>query len=337
MAKILLLGGTFDPIHYGHLHVLKNAIEKLHFDLGWFIVAHQAPLKDTQQLSFEKRCEYVNWMIQDETNLECCEIERTLPTPNYTINTILKLQQLYPQHEFSLLIGSDQAANFEKWKDYEKLLELITIYVYPRNNQTFNNHQLVLLPLTPLEVSSTLIRKGVNFSTHSKILEDIILNGYYAQERLFSYLKPKRAAHCLRVATLCAQLAKHYGFDVQLAYGAGIAHDLVKQESEVTLRRYLDEQELQFDVKVWHGFAAKRFYQQHFHVKNKDFLRAIYNHVLGQDGCWLSQILYIADKCEPNRKYPTQHILDLAYTDLNEGFELCKKEAYEYQLKKENR
>ena len=90
-----------------------------------------------------------------------------MPQPNYTINTLAHLQDKYPQHEFSLIMGEDNLKNLHKWKNYETILANHEIYVYPRvssdlENLEFKNHPKIHIINAPIvEISSTFIRENI--------------------------------------------------------------------------------------------------------------------------------------------------------------------------------
>lgn len=330
MSKILLFGGSFDPIHQGHVQVLSQVVALYQFDEGWFVLANQAPLKNRQLLPFEIRKQYIEWMIEDESQLWFCDIEKNLPTPNYTIKTIEKLLELYPQHDFSLLIGSDQAAGFHLWKEADRLESLVPIYVYQRRNYNYEVNYFIPVTLDYLDVSSTLIRKGLSFKTHPKILRHMMQYGHYADQRLTTYLDKKRCEHSTRVAQLATEIATWHNLDAQLAYSLGMAHDLLKQESPVTLKRFVTEQMQSQPLWLWHGEAMANFCKQKFYVTDDNFTDAILHHVMGEDDKPYSMVLFIADKCEPGRKYDASDLLLKTRHDLKTGFTACKQEADEY-------
>lgn len=338
MKKVVLLGGTFDPIHDGHVHILKEAMNDIDAEEGWFILAGQSPLKDSEQLSFEIRSQFVQWMIEDEPQLKLCTIENDLPKPNYTINTLKELKALYSEVQFSYLIGSDQAQQFNKWFNYQEILNIVDVLVYPREGYEYQKLDgMIEVAATEYPVSSTEIRQMVSFKTHPKILNEIALKGYYALDKLKYHQNDKLMNHSLRVAQLSKTLAKHHGLDQELAYAIGIAHDLCKQWDDQEMLKYLNESEREFPQPVWHGFVSAKWFAKKMKVKDNRFYNAIYSHTLGDNVQPYSQIIYIADKCEPARKGKrNQEILDLSILDLNAGFKLCKEESDKYRERKTN-
>ncbi len=336
--KIVLLGGSFNPIHAGHKYILKQAIQQVGADEGWFILANQAPLKNDESLDFDVRAQFIEWMIEKEDSLKSCLIEKDLPVPNYTITTIKALKNRYPNYQFYYLIGTDQGQQFTKWFEYQQILSEVTLLIYPRGGyDQVIDLEHIKIDAKEIDVSSTLIRQNKSFKTCPKILEQIALNGYYAYDRLMTHLKDSLVQHCQRVATLSRELAETHNLDGKMAYGLGIAHDLYKQMDYEEMGQVLNEEELKIAQPVWHGFVSAKLHQQLMHVQSQEFFDALYHHTLGDDEKVYSQILYIADKCEPHRKGEhNQQIIELAKQDLDKGFELCRKIAREYFERKQN-
>jgi nicotinate-nucleotide adenylyltransferase len=131
----------------------------------------------------------VNLAIDDHPDIRSSNIEFNLSQPSYTINTLVHLQEKYPEHRFSLIMGQDNLQNFEKWKNYDQILKNHHIYVYPRPGCTaspFDNHPNVHLTQAPvMDISSTFIRnaikekKDVRFFLPSKVWDEIDVMNYY--------------------------------------------------------------------------------------------------------------------------------------------------------------
>ncbi|MCH4552324.1 nicotinate (nicotinamide) nucleotide adenylyltransferase [Aestuariibaculum lutulentum] len=166
--KIGLYFGSFNPIHVGHLIIANHIAEHSDLDEVWFVVTPHNPFKNKSSLldNFD-RLELVHRATKDYDKLKPCDIEFNLPQPNYTVNTLVHLQEKYPKHEFALLMGEDNLKSFHKWKNYQVILENHHIYVYPRisgEQQTtiFDNHPKIHHIDAPvMELSSTFIRKSI--------------------------------------------------------------------------------------------------------------------------------------------------------------------------------
>ncbi len=158
--EVGLFFGSFNPIHHGHLMIANYLLNESPFDEVWFVVSPQNPHKKKDQLADEyHRLEMVNLAIDDFEKFRAIDIEFSMPKPSYTIDTLLRLSEKYPSHAFSIIMGSDNLQSFNKWKNYEKIIQHYKIVVYPRKGAkvvSYGNIKIVNAPL--IEISSTFIR-----------------------------------------------------------------------------------------------------------------------------------------------------------------------------------
>jgi nicotinate-nucleotide adenylyltransferase len=156
MRKIGIFGGSFNPIHYGHI-VLAQAVQKqCGLDEVWLVVSPQNPLKQQADLLDDRlRLELARKALEGVEGVYASDYEFRLPKPSYTWNTLQHLSADYPDDEFFLLIGGDNWAHFERWRQWKDILRNYKVIVYPRDNYPGT----IELPL--LDVSSTEIRQKV--------------------------------------------------------------------------------------------------------------------------------------------------------------------------------
>jgi len=179
--KIGLFFGSFNPIHNGHLAIAKSIYNKGYFEQIWFVVSPNNPFKDKEELMNEQdRLNMVKLAIKDFLFLRASDVEFSLPIPSYTIDTLHKLEQQYPDCEFSIILGSDNMKDFYKWKNYEKILERYAIYIYPRNekeNHKYLEHpNIVFLEMPLIPVSATEIRNLLRQKESTKdFLPELVL------------------------------------------------------------------------------------------------------------------------------------------------------------------
>ncbi|WP_276389195.1 nicotinate (nicotinamide) nucleotide adenylyltransferase [Eudoraea chungangensis] len=167
MKKIGLFFGTFNPIHLGHLVIANHMVEFSDLDETWFVITPRSPFKLKKTLlDNNHRYQMVFEAIKDYPKFKASTIEFNLPQPNYTINTLVHLQEVHGEnHEFCLIMGEDNLKSFHKWKNYETILEQYEIYVYPRISggqavKELANHPKIHKIAAPImEISSTFIRK----------------------------------------------------------------------------------------------------------------------------------------------------------------------------------
>lgn len=168
MKKIGLYFGTFNPIHIGHMVIANHMVEFSDLDEVWFVVTPQSPFKTKKTLlDNHHRYQMVFEATKDFSNLKPSKIEFDLPQPNYTINTLVHLEEAYSEDfKFCLIMGADNLKSFHKWKNYEAILENYELYVYPRISDgaiedQFKDHPKIHQVNAPImEVSSTFIRKN---------------------------------------------------------------------------------------------------------------------------------------------------------------------------------
>ena len=137
MEKIrtVIFGGSFDPIHVGHLSLASEVVASGLADEVWFLVSPQNPHKEACRLSDENvRMQMVQLAIEGNEKFKASDFEFTLPRPSYTINTLSALEKAFPDREFVLLIGADNWEKFDRWYRHEEILARYEIIVYPREN-----------------------------------------------------------------------------------------------------------------------------------------------------------------------------------------------------------
>ena len=169
--KIGLYFGTFNPIHIGHLIIANHLAEYSDLEQIWMVVTPHNPLKNKQTLLDDyQRLQLVFLATEDYPKIKPSDIEFKLSQPNFTVNTLAHLQEKFPQHTFSLIMGEDNLKSLHKWKNYEIILQNHEIYVYPRisseidatQNYTFkNNPNIHIVDAPVVEISSTFIRENI--------------------------------------------------------------------------------------------------------------------------------------------------------------------------------
>jgi len=164
MSRIGLYFGSFNPVHDGHLAIAEYMLEHVPIDDLWFVLSPQNPLKNSNELwSNEKRFELLKSAIGKRSKMSICTIEWDMPKPSYTIDTLKKLSELYPNTEFSIIMGADNLEKIEQWKSFEAILNNYKIWVYPRpnavKNQHFQHSNVTVFDAPLMDISSTKIRE----------------------------------------------------------------------------------------------------------------------------------------------------------------------------------
>ncbi len=188
--KTGLYFGSFNPIHIGHLVIANQMLANSDMDEIWFVISPHNPLKEkTSLLGDHHRLALVKIAIDDNPHFRACDIEFKLPQPSFTIHTLLNLEEAYPQRQFCLIIGSDNLSNFNKWFNYEEILNRYRLYVYPRpgfDGGEFAKHPSVKWVASPLmEISSSYIRNAIqNGKSMKYLLPDKVLT-YIAEMHFY--------------------------------------------------------------------------------------------------------------------------------------------------------
>lgn len=165
ISKVAIFGGSFDPIHNGHLALADEVLSRGLAGEVWLMVTPQNPHKQGCALSDEQlRLQMVQLAVQDKPGMKACDFEFSLPRPSYTLNTLTALVEAYPGKEFSLLIGADNWEKFDRWYKGDEILARYKVIVYPRGNgvEPWLPQSVQWLPAKLHDVSSTMVRAAVS-------------------------------------------------------------------------------------------------------------------------------------------------------------------------------
>ncbi|MGM9697544.1 MAG: nicotinate (nicotinamide) nucleotide adenylyltransferase [Prevotella sp.] len=165
--KIGILGGSFNPIHNGHIALARHLLREAELDEVWLMVSPQNPLKRQEGLLDENvRLEMTRKALEGEADIKASDFEFNMPRPSYTYDTLRKLSEEYPADTFTLLIGADNWERFGQWRNSKEIAEQYDIVVYPRRGSTVDTSSLpkrVRLVDTPLyDISSTEVRDRIS-------------------------------------------------------------------------------------------------------------------------------------------------------------------------------
>ena len=154
---IAIFGGSFNPIHCGHIALAQAVLRQCQLDEVWLMVSPQNPLKrnDSDLLDDSLRFEMAQKALEGVEGVKACDYEFHLPKPSYTWNTLQHLSADYPDREFVLIIGGDNWAHFQRWRHWKDILWHHRVIAYPRDQY------LGTIDVPLLDVSSTEIRERV--------------------------------------------------------------------------------------------------------------------------------------------------------------------------------
>lgn len=186
--KIGIFSGSFDPIHTGHAMVANYLSQFCGLDRVWLMPSPLNPLKqDRPPISDAHRLEMCRIVARRCSAVEATDFEFSMPLPSYTCRTLERLSEKYPEHEFILVIGSDNWLEFDRWRDWQKILARYPIIIYPRPGYPVAGELpsgvRLLCEAPQALISSTFIR--------SAIAEEKNVNYFLAPE-VADYIKKHR-------------------------------------------------------------------------------------------------------------------------------------------------
>lgn len=163
--RLGILGGLFDPIHTGHIGISHFAMRRLNLEKVLFIPTYEPPHKEKFS-SYDDRKNMVQLAIGDIPGFELSEVEKEIEGPSYSVNTLKKLHEIYPEYEIYFIIGSDNLGKMEEWHRPEKIFDLAHVVMAnrpgdDRPEQSRFEERMIKIKMPPMDISSTEIRNMV--------------------------------------------------------------------------------------------------------------------------------------------------------------------------------
>jgi nicotinate-nucleotide adenylyltransferase len=192
-VKIGVFGGSFDPIHVGHLVIAQEARWQCGLDRVLFVINAHPPHKQEPEASAQDRLAMVELAIDGEEGLETSRIEIERGGHSYTLETLQELHRLYPDAAFYLIIGADSLLDFSMWKNPEAVLKMTHMLVAPRPGFDLSNVESTLRDKThtfqapTIELSSTMIRERLHEGKPIRFLVPKVVERYIREQHLYSY------------------------------------------------------------------------------------------------------------------------------------------------------
>ena len=177
MKNIAIYCGSFNPLHIGHLAIIRHMLEEADFDMVYLIVSPKNPLKDSIS-SASARDRYnaavaaINRHFAPNSEVLIDDIELTMPEPHYTIRTLDALRQREPNNSFTFVMGADSLADIRRWRDYTRILKEFGVAIFPRKGYDLTTikadlltedpeYKITLLKAEMVDISSTTIREAI--------------------------------------------------------------------------------------------------------------------------------------------------------------------------------
>lgn len=355
--KIGLLGGSFNPIHDGHLAMAEAARQELDLDRLLIIPDGDPPHKSTELAGKRHRLRMVELAAKDRFEVSAMEVERAGKT--YTVDTLDVLHTLYPDAVLHMVIGADTLHELTTWRDAQRVFTLCRFAVFARDDlplidvegATVERMQTRIPDISATEIRAR-VHQGLSLEGYTpSVVEDYI--GLYRlydppvkmaekniRKRLKETLPPSRFRHSLGVEKTMQKLAKRWGYmDEKRATLTGLLHDCAKGMPLEDMIRYVHAQGIEVDcmrevsVALLHAPASMAMARATYGVTDPEILRAIRFHNTGSESMGiLDRLLYVADMIEPNRKGMEWlgKMRELAMEDLNEAVMMGMRIKLEY-------
>lgn len=308
--KIGIYGGSFNPIHKGHIAIAKIAINKLNLDKLIFVPAFKSPFKSkVEYASSEDRIKMIQLVKPEKSEISLFEIERK--GVSYTIDSIRYFKELYPNDELFFIIGSDNVQKLNMWKEIDEIVSLAKIVVFRRETNfdmtNIEKYNCLLLDNEILDYASSWFRKGYMQNLDEIVLKYISQNHLYIPEIMSNVLDVKTYKHSMSTARWAAQIAKSIGLDPKKAWVAGSLHDITKAWPKKSHRDYLDKNNIshsQIDDFNLHSHSAYYWLKNEYKLDDKEILNAVLRHLsLDDELSTLDKIIFVADKISEGRTF----------------------------------
>lgn len=352
LQKLGILGGTFNPIHYGHIQLAKTMIAAAGLDLLVLMPTGRPPHKAAPQLApARERLEMCR--IAARSIPRCCvsDMEIRRGGKSYTVDTLRALKRAAPTAELYLIMGADMFLTIGDWRQPEEILSLCIPCAAPRDQATAETlrayarqmgmKEFLIVPMPPFPVSSTAIRENLRLGLPATGMLPQEVEAYLGrqqlykegtgltQEQMLEIVKEKtsqpRYRHTLCVMRAAQALARKYGGDPEKAAAAGILHDIMKDEPAAVQLQTLEESAIilsaveRAEPKLWHAMAGSVFIRDTLKIQDTELLDAVRYHTTARANMTLlDKILYVADYISDDRTFDgVERLREIAAQDLD--------------------
>lgn len=342
--KIALFGGTFDPIHEGHLHMAREFARRLSLDRVILMPTFVPPHKLRADMApSEDRLSMCRLAAAGDPLFEVSNLEISRGGASFTADTLAELKREAPGAEWYLLTGADMFLTLGTWNRFNDIARMAVLCAAPRDGVTagqLREYAAVLSArgarcavedIPELEASSTELRRRIREGQSltglvpAAIAQYIAAHHLYAEEHkntmddldaqfikiIRGRLSPRRFRHSLAVADQAKHLAPIYGADPEKAYTAGILHDIMKDTPPSAQLQILRDFGIMLDSAeeasqgCWHARTGAVFIERVLHVDDPDIINAVRYHTTARAGMSpLEMTVYLADFTSADRDYP---------------------------------
>lgn len=354
--KTALFGGTFNPVHDGHIQMAEYLLSH-GYDRVVLAPSNNPAYKQCDN-NFDTRCEMLKIAIQGREGMQICDLERDRPKDNYSYITI----PLYKERigEFDFVIGGDSLIDLGKWKNPFQIINQVKLVVFDRGDRQADVDEaskfwrvqgadIVIERFVPKDISSTIVRLesrlGLTRGVPTEVAEYIEKNGLYVDksirigkklttslaDKLKELTGERTYKHCLRVAYCALKLNSdlNLGLDTDKILTAGLLHDCAKRVRHVDDPSIPKDSE---DTPVYHQFAGSVVAREEFDIHDEEVLYAIKYHTTAKPNMTdLDKLIFCADMLEEDRDFEgVDELRKVIWQDLHRGFVACMEHQYAY-------
>ncbi len=345
MKNFVVFGGTFDPVHNGHLRICEKASEK--FNASIIFVPSKAPRWKTPEETSNQRLEMLKLALKDVNfEYEICEFElNSTSEVNYSIDTVKYLKKLHEEDNLYFLIGADQVNKFREWKDAKEISNLSNIVYVNRPGFKIDLNIIKEFNMTDLEylksgdVSSSAIREMKSVDLPLDVLKYIEKNRLYFVKKVADIIPEKRLNHSIEVANLALEVAKVNKLEpLEKYFFAALLHDLGKcyvkdDENLLSLMKKLYPEYLDIPNFAYHQFIGEYLAKAKLGIEDPEILDAIKFHCTGKANMSpLGMVVYACDKIEPTRDFDSTWLINACMKNWKEGFLTTLEDNRKYLL-----
>lgn len=356
MKKMGLFGGSFDPIHQGHIDMALRLAEKLDLDGVVLMPTFVPPHKIRESMaSAEHRLAMCHLVAEAYPLLQVSDMELQRGGASFTVDTLEALCELYPNTQWYLITGADMFTTLRTWHRFEDITRMAVLCTVPREGtdtaylREYAAHMRAegiscyVDDRPVMNVSSTEIRRRIHDGESladlvpAAVADYVQKNGLYRQadgmqnqtkdEQFISIIRARlgdyRFRHSLCVAEEARRLAQKYGADADTAYTAGILHDIMKDTDPTTQKKILSDYREELDTveqhspTLWHAHTGAVFLRHILKIEDEDILQAVRYHTTGRAGMTLlEKVLFVADFTSADRTYPDVDVMR-SYADIS--------------------
>lgn len=349
MKKMGLFGGTFDPIHKGHISMALRLAEQLELDGVVLMPTFVPPHKIKENMaSAEHRLAMCRLAAQAHPLICVSDLELRRGGASFTVDTLTALCEQYPDTQWYLLVGADMFTTLRTWYRFPDIAAMAVLCTIAREGTDTEQLRQYADELTaegircfvdacPVEpYSSTQVRECVAAGESVAQMVGETVNGYIRENGLYrrsdgmkqqtadeqftaiirTRLSDYRFHHSLCVADEAKRLAEMYGVDAKKAYTAGILHDIMKDTDKEVQRQILQDYGVTLDEveqeapMLWHARSGEVFLRHVLGVTDEEILSAVRYHTTGRAGMsLLEQVLFTADFTSEDRRYPDVDVM----------------------------